>query len=222
MIRIARRRPDENKVRRRPFLKELADVGRHALVVGVIVRRFKVGTLVLKNFEQLVLQHLVHLADLVDEENAAVRVRHKPGLWFGYAAVREALLRSLIDGVMHRAKQRVRHVARIPTQCRPVRLHERCGCRERRNGAFLCRLQHKARRRRLAHAWRTVEEEVLRVGRGQFRHERPHGTLLSDDLVKAARAQQLHDGLCEVNLLQCLQILALLLVVRRLCAGALL
>ena len=67
MVRIACRRTDKDEVRRCALLKELADVGRHALVVGVVVRRLKIGAFVLEHLEQFILQHLVHLADLVDE-----------------------------------------------------------------------------------------------------------------------------------------------------------
>ena len=67
MLRIARCRTDEHKVRGCPLLEEFADVGRHALVVGVVVRRLKIGAFVLEHLEQFILQHLVHLADLVDE-----------------------------------------------------------------------------------------------------------------------------------------------------------
>ena len=67
MIRLACRCTDEHEVRRCALLKEFADVRRDALVIGVIVRGFKVSALVLEHLEQLVLEHLIHLTDLVDE-----------------------------------------------------------------------------------------------------------------------------------------------------------
>ena len=124
VLRIACCCADEDEVRRSALLKEFANVGRDALVIGIVIRRLEIGTLVLQYLEQLVLQHLIHLADLVDEEDAAVCIRHESRLWLGDAAVRKALLCALIDGVMHRAEQRVRHVARIPAERRAVRLHE--------------------------------------------------------------------------------------------------
>ena len=124
VIRIPRRRPDQHEVRGRALLEQLLDVGRHALVVGVVICRLKIRTLVLEHLEQLILQHLVHLANLVDEEDTAVRLRYESRLWLGDAAVRKVLLRPLINGVMHRAEQGIRHIARIPAQRRPVRLHE--------------------------------------------------------------------------------------------------
>ena len=101
--RVARRRADEHEVRGRALLEELPDVGRHLRVGRVVVRRVEIGALVLEDLEELVLQHLVHLTDLVDEEDAAVRVRHEAGLRLGNAVVGERLLRALIDGVVHGA-----------------------------------------------------------------------------------------------------------------------
>ena len=219
MIRVARRRTDEHKVCGRPLLEEFADVGRHALVIGVVVRRLKIGALVLQHLEQFILQHLIHLTDLVDEENAAMCVRHEPRLRLGDTAVREALLRALIDGIVYGAEQRIRHVTRVPAQRRTVRFHKGRVFPEGRHGSLLRRLKDQPRRRRLTNARRSVEEEMLRIGRGELRHERAHRTLLSHDLVKVLGAQQLHNRLREVNLLKRLKILALLLVVRRLRTG---
>ena len=160
------------------------------------------------------MQHFIHLTDLVDEQDAAMRVCYKPRLRLGHAAVCKTLLCPLIDGVVHRAKQRVRHVARVPAQRRSVRLHERRILRERRCRTLLRCLKHEACRRRLAHARRPIEKEVLRIGRGELCHKRTHSTLLTDHLIEAARAQELHDRLGEMDAFQCLQILALLLIVR--------
>ena len=158
MIRLACRCPNEYEVRRRALLKEFADVRRDTLIIGVIVRGFKVGTLVLEYFEQLVLEHLIHLTDLVDEEDAAVCIGHQPWFWLGNAAVGKVLLRALIDGVMHRAEQRVRHVARIPTQRCSVRLDKGCSLCKRRHRTFLRRLENEACRCRLADAGWSVEQ----------------------------------------------------------------
>ena len=171
VVRVTRRRSDEHEVCRSALLEEFANVGRNTLVIGIVVRRLEIRTLILEHLEQLILQHLIHLADLVDKEDAAMCVRHQPRLRLGHAAVREALLCALIDRVVHRAEQRIRHVARIPAQGRPIRLYKGCILRERRHGAFFCRLEHKARRRGLAYARRPVEEEVLWIGRGQLCHE---------------------------------------------------
>ena len=73
-----------------------------------------------------------------------------------------------------------------------------------------------ARRRRLADARRPVEQEVLRVGRGELRGERLDGTLLADDLFERLGAQKLHDGLREMNLFERFEFLALLRRLRRL------
>ena len=158
MIRLACRCPDEHKVRRCTLLKEFADVWRDALIIGVIVRGFKVGTLVLKYLEQLVLEHLIHLTDLVDEEDASVCIGHQPWFWLGNAAVGKVLLRALIDGVMDRAEQGVRHVARIPTQRCSVRLDKGCSLCKRRYRTFLRRLEDEACRCRLADTGRPIEQ----------------------------------------------------------------
>ena len=117
------------------------------------------------------MQHLIHFANLVNEEDAAVRLCHKTGLWLRHTAVCQTFLCALIDGVMHRTEQGVRHIARIPAQCRPIRLDKGSIRTKGRDGAFFCRLQHKARRRRLANARRAVEQKVLWIGRGEFCHE---------------------------------------------------
>ena len=158
MIRLARCCPDEHEVRRRALLKEFTDVRRDTLIIGVIVRGFKVGTLVLEHLEQLILEHLIHLTDLVDEENAAVCIGHQPWLWLGNAAVGKVLLRALIDGVMHRTEQGVRHVARIPTQRCSVRLDKGCSLCKRRYRALLCRLENEACRCRLADTGWPIEQ----------------------------------------------------------------
>ena len=104
------------------------------------------------------MEHLIHLTDLVDEEDAAVCIGHQPWFWLGNAAVGKVLLRALIDGVMHRAEQRVRHVARIPTQRCSVRLDKGCSLCKGRYRTFLRRLENEACRCRLADAGRTVEQ----------------------------------------------------------------
>ena len=158
VIRLACRCSDEHEVRRRALLKEFAYVRRDTLIIGVIVCGFKVGALVLKYLEQLVLEHLIHLTDLVNEEDASVRIGHQPRFWLGNAAVGKVLLRALIDGVMHRAEQRVRHVARIPTQRCSVRLDKGCSLCKRRYRTFLRRLENEACRCRLADAGRPIEQ----------------------------------------------------------------
>ena len=100
---VARRRTDEYEIGRRPFFEKLPYIRRHLFIRMVVIGRLKERPLVLEHFQELVLQHLVHLADLVDEENAAVRLRHKTRLRLGYAAVRKVAPRPLVDGIVHRA-----------------------------------------------------------------------------------------------------------------------
>ena len=63
----ARRRANQHEIRRRAFLKEFFDVRRHFFVRRVKICRFKKSALILQHLEQFILQHRVHLADLVDE-----------------------------------------------------------------------------------------------------------------------------------------------------------
>ena len=149
-------------------------------------------------------------------------IRHKSRFRLRNTAVCKTFLRPLIDGVMHRAEERIRHVARIPPKRRPICLDKRGICAKRRNGTLFCRLEDKPCRRRLADTRRSIEKEMLRIGRGEFCHKRTHGTLLSDDLIKLLRAQKLHHRLGEMHFFQCLQCLTFLLVMRRLRAGTLL
>ncbi len=69
----------------------------------VVVRRLEHHALVFEYLEQPRLQRRIHLADLVDEEHAAVGSRHQPELWLGHAGVGELALASLIDGVVDAA-----------------------------------------------------------------------------------------------------------------------
>ena len=69
----------------------------------VVVGGLEEGALVFEHLQELVLQHFVHLADLVDEEDAAVRFRDHAGLRLGDAAVGEIAACALIDWVVHRA-----------------------------------------------------------------------------------------------------------------------
>ena len=100
---VARRRADEHEVGRCALLEELPYIGRHLLVRMVVVGGLEEGALVFEHLQELVLQHFVHLADLVDEEDAAVRFGDHAGLWLGDAAVGEIAARALIDRVVHRA-----------------------------------------------------------------------------------------------------------------------
>ena len=212
---VARRRADEHEVGGRTLLEQLPYVGRHLLVRVVVICRLEEGALVFQHLQELVLQHFVHLADLVDEEDAAVRLRHHAGLRLGDAAVGKVAPRPLVDGIVHRAQERVRHVARIPAQRRAVRLDEGRRLRKRRMRLLLDGFQDDARRRRLADARRAVEQEVLRVRRGELRRERLDGAFLADDFFERLGAQKLHDGLREVDLFERFELLALLRRLRR-------
>ena len=57
---------------------------------------------------------------------------------------------------------------------------------------------------------------MLRIGGRELRHEGFHRALLADNLVEALRAQELHDGLREMDLVHAFELLALLRVLRRL------
>ena len=49
MISITRRCTDEDKVRRCTLLEEFSNVGRHTLVIWIVVGRLKIGALILKD-----------------------------------------------------------------------------------------------------------------------------------------------------------------------------
>ena len=144
-----------------------------------------------------------------------MRVGHETGLRFRHAVVGERLLRALINRVMHGAEERIRDVARIPAQRRAVRLDERRFFAERRKRFLFRGFEYEARGRRLADARRAIEQQVLRIRARELRHERLDGAFLPDNLAEVLRAQELHDGLCQMNLVHLLELLALLGVLRR-------
>ena len=51
MVCLTRRCTNQYKVCGRPFIKEFSNVGRHALVVRVVIGRLKVGTFIFKHLQ---------------------------------------------------------------------------------------------------------------------------------------------------------------------------
>ena len=170
---IARRRADQHEVGRRAVAEQLLHVGGHVRIVLVVVRRLERDALVLEHLEQPRLHRRVHLADLVDEQHAAVRARHQAQLRLGDRAVGEVAPRALVDRVVHAAQQRVRRLAVIPAQRRAGRFDERRVGRERRVRARLRHLEREPRDRRLADAGRAVQDHVLRIRRRELRDAAP-------------------------------------------------
>ncbi len=155
----------------------------------VVVRRLEGDALVLEDLEQPRLHRRIHLADLVDEQHAAVRARHQPQLRLRDAALGEIASGALIDRIVHAAEQRVRGLAMVPAQRRPGRFDERGIGGERRVRTRFRELQREPRDRRLADARRSVQDHVLRMRRGQLGDQRLDRRLLPDDFVERARAQ---------------------------------
>ena len=126
-------------------------------------------------------------------------VRDEAGLRLGDAFVGELLPRALIQRVMYGADQGVRHVAAVPAQCRAVALDEGGVFLKDGVGLLLRLFEYKARCGGLADAGRAVQQKVLRIGRGNAGGECFHGLVLSDDLRKRLRADDLKDRRSEAD-----------------------
>jgi hypothetical protein len=189
--------------------------------VLVIVRRFEHDALVLEHLEQARLHRRVHLADLVDEQHAAVRLGHQAQPRFGDATLGEVVPRALVDRIVDAAEQRVRRLAVIPAQRRPGRLDERRVGGERRAWTRFCQLEREPRDGRLADAGRPVEDHVLGIRRGQLRQQRLDRGFLADDLVQRLGAQDIERGAREPAAVEPFEVGQPLFRRRRLRAGLL-
>lgn len=90
----------------------------------------------------------------------------------------------LIDRVMDRAEQRIGNVALVKLQGSRINFHKFCLLPK---GGFLPRLrllQNQPRRRRFAHAGRSVNEDMLRIGTAERRTQGANRLLLPDDLCQ--------------------------------------
>ena len=91
------------------------------------------------------------LTDLIQEQNPAVRLAYRAGLWLGNTLYTQRP-RPLIDGIVHAADERVRDGAFIEAHAGRVHFDEgrvgQKGCAL----AFLGSFQHQARGAGLAHA----------------------------------------------------------------------
>ena len=188
---IARRRADQNEIGRRAFFKEPAHVRGHVRSAVVVVRRLERHAAVLEHFEQPPLQRGIHLADLVDEQHAAVGLGHEAEFRFGNAGLGKLAAAALIDRIVHAAEQRIDGFARIPAHRRSAGLDERRVLGERRMRARLRSFQREPRDRRLADARRPVQNHVLRIRRANLGHQRFDRGFLADDLAQRLRAQLL-------------------------------
>jgi hypothetical protein len=193
--RIARRRADHHEIGGRAVVKKFFDIRGDARVRRIVVGRFEREAFVLEHFEQLRLQRRVHLAELVDEEHAAVRFRHESEFRFGDRALGELAARALIDRIVHAAQQRIGRFARIPAQRRAAGFHERRVLCERREAARLRDFEREPRDRRFPDTGRPIEDHVLWKRRRDLRKDRRDGRFLPDDIGERARAQDLH-GRC--------------------------
>ncbi len=185
-IGLARGRTDQDEIGRCAVGEELLHVGGDVGVVLVVVRRLEDDALVLENLEQLGLQHRIHLAQLVDEQHAAVGARNQAEFRLGNPAIGEIPAASLIDRIVHAAQQRVGRLARIPAQRRAVGFDERGIRRERCPAALLRRFEREARNRRFTDAGRPEQDHVLRKRRGDLRKQRRDRGLLPHDRARAS------------------------------------
>lgn len=102
---IARCRTNEYEIGRCSLFEELFDVGGDLRIGRIIIGRLKVCSLIFQHLQELILEHLIHLADLIDEQDTAVGLGDKAGLRLGDTAVCQILLRALINGIMDGSHQ---------------------------------------------------------------------------------------------------------------------
>ena len=133
-------------------------------------------------------------------------LRHQSRLGLGNPRVGQIAARALINGVVDRADERIRHIPRIPAQRRPVRFDKGRVRSEGRKGKAFRLLQDDAGRRRLAYAGRSVQQKMLRVHGSQLALHRFYGSLLADDGTELFRTDLLHNRLRQLYRIELLQL----------------
>lgn len=103
--RVPCRSTDQDEICRCAFLEKFPDIFRDARRIFIIVSRFEMNPLVFEHLEELIQHHRIEFADFINEKDAAMRIRHKAGLWFRDAFIRQIPLRALIDRIMDRTDQ---------------------------------------------------------------------------------------------------------------------
>ena len=117
-----------------------------------------------------------------------MRLGDKAELGFGDAALSEVAPAALIDGGVDASQQRVGRLARIPAQRRAAGFDKRRVIGKGRVTTAFRHLERQPRHGRLTDPRRPVENDVLRVRRGNLGEQRTDGSLLPDDLAKGCRA----------------------------------
>ena len=208
VLRAACGRSHQAEVRWKPVFENVVDVARHTGVIGVVVGRFQHHLAVLQDLEQLVHLDGVQFADLVQEQNSAVRLAHRAGLGLGNP-LHTQRSGTLIDGIMHAADQRVGDGALVKAHAGRVHFNEGRVGQKGRALALLRRLQHQTRGAGFAHARRSIDEHMLRVLSAQNGLERFDAVLLAYDVGKFRRPHALGEGLAELEGAHLLQPLVL-------------
>ena len=124
-----------------------------------------------------------------------MRICDKPRFGLRNTTVGQILLCPLINRVMHRPQQWIRHVTRVPAQGRAIRLDKRSSLSKGRGCLLLGCLQHQSCGCRLADPRRPIEQQMLRIRAAELGHQRFNGPLLTDNLTKILWTQQFHDRL---------------------------
>ena len=104
----------------------------------------------------------MQFADLIDEQDAAVRFRDRARLRLRNA--RDAhRARPLIDRIVHGADKRIGDAPFVETRGRGVDFRKLGVETKGRRLVFLRFLQNDPRRRRFAHTRRPIDDDVLRI-----------------------------------------------------------
>ena len=90
---------DEDKVRGQAIFKNLLDVLRHPLIMGIVVGGIEINPFILQNLKQLILQLGIHFPDFIDKENPPMSLCDQPQLWLGYTSFGQVAAGSLVNGV---------------------------------------------------------------------------------------------------------------------------
>ena len=162
------------------------DMPRNAGVIRIIISGFKHHLAIFKHLEKLVHLNGMQFADFIQKQHTPMCFADSSG--FG---LRNALHTkrpcTLINGVVHRADQRVRNSSFIKTDAGRIHLNKRRILSERRAGRLPCSLQHQASRAGFANTRWAVNQHMLRVRAAQNRLERLYSVLLANDILKFRR-----------------------------------
>ena len=173
-----------------------------------IIGAFKVYLSVLQHLQQLIQLYGMQLTYLIQEEYAAVRLANRPRLGLRHT-LRAQRPRSLINGVVYRAQQRVRNGSLVKAHTGGIHLHEFGFLIEGGIPVPPCFLQYKPRGAGLAAARRAVYYHMLRVWSAHCRPKGPYAVLLPHYLVHPARPCLFRQGSIQRSLSHAFQFLHL-------------